>query len=99
MLSGMVVCGRCGHRLQSKTKAKRRFVCVRDRGGCGGIMIIADPLESHVAATVLNALNAADWLEEASQQDTASQRAMLIGQLRPTATPSMHSRAITTWTA
>jgi hypothetical protein len=64
LLSGMLRCGKCGNRLYSSarqegTKSTRRYVCSSspDHGGCGGIMIVAAPVEEWLAEAVLMRLD------------------------------------------
>lgn len=57
LLSGFLVCGRCGTRLiaQPRSDRKRSYTCSSGpmRGGCGGVRIVADPLEELVVDLVL----------------------------------------------
>ena len=60
LLSGMLRCGKCGHRLYSSVRgARRRYVCSSgpDHGGCGGLTIVAQPVEEWIAAAVLMRLD------------------------------------------
>ena len=60
VLSGLCRCGKCGGRLYSAARASgRRYVCLSgpDHGGCGGIMVIAPPLEELVCDAVLYRLD------------------------------------------
>lgn len=60
LLSGMLVCGKCGRRMYSAPKnGKRRYGCRTgpDSGGCGGVFIYADPLEVFVTDAVLYRLD------------------------------------------
>lgn len=54
VLSGLLVCGRCGHKLQSQASERyraARYACVRRPGseGCGRLRVVAPPLEECVA--------------------------------------------------
>ena len=56
LLSGLVRCSRCGNRLYAAARKEgRRYVCHTgpDHGGCGKIMIQAEPVEELVTAGVL----------------------------------------------
>ncbi|MBF6558315.1 MAG: recombinase zinc beta ribbon domain-containing protein [Acidimicrobiales bacterium] len=56
LLSGLLRCGRCGHRLYSAPrKTTRRYVCDSspDKGGCGRMTVVAAPLEEFIADIVL----------------------------------------------
>jgi len=56
LLSGLLRCGKCGHRLYSAPrKDTRRYVCSKgpDHGGCGGLSIVAAPVEEWIAQAVL----------------------------------------------
>ena len=61
LLAGFLRCGRCGARLVGRPRkdGQRRYVCANDpdRGGCGGIAILAAPTEAEVVARVLAALD------------------------------------------
>lgn len=61
LLTGLVMCGKCGHRLHSSSRRKNEtahsYTCRRDAGlrmrGCGALRIQAPALEEFVAQTVL----------------------------------------------
>ena len=50
LLSGIATCGLCGHTLASRPKGegKPAYVCARDLGGCGKIVILAADFEQDV---------------------------------------------------
>ena len=50
-LRGIATCALCGSFLVSR--GDRRYGCVKDVGGCGGVVINADHLERHIFDTVL----------------------------------------------
>ena len=57
LLGGLVRCGRCGHRLTAKRRnGKRRYWCDTRKGGCGGLLRVAEPLERHVVWHLLSRL-------------------------------------------
>ena len=56
VLSGLLRCGKCGNKLFSAIRVDtRRYVCSSgpDHGGCGGITVVAPPLEEFFSAAVL----------------------------------------------
>jgi site-specific DNA recombinase len=60
LLSGILRCGKCGNRLFSSVRGEsRRYVCLSgpDHGGCGGLTIVAQPVEQMIAAAVLMRLD------------------------------------------
>lgn len=75
LLSGLLRCGRCDGRLYSSArKETRRYVCTSgpDHGGCGGITVVAAPVEELIADAVLYRLDTAelaDALAGRSAQD------------------------------
>jgi site-specific DNA recombinase len=75
LLTGLLRCGKCGGVLFSQAReATRRYVCVSgpDHRGCGGITVVAGPLEEVVADAVLYRLDTpamADALAGRTGQD------------------------------
>lgn len=60
VLSGLLRCGKCGNKLFSAIRVDtRRYVCLSgpDHGGCGGITVVAPPLEEFLSAAVLMRLD------------------------------------------
>ena len=60
LLSGMLRCGKCGGTLfTAARKTSRRYVCMAgpDHRGCGGLTVVANPLDELVAAAVLYRLD------------------------------------------
>lgn len=60
LLSGLLRCGHCGHKLYSSARENtRRYVCSSspDHGGCGHLTIVAGPLEEWIAEAVLMRLD------------------------------------------
>lgn len=80
LLSGLMRCSRCGHRLYAAARAEgRRYVCTQgpDHGGCGKIMIQAEPVEQLVTAGVLLRLTSpalADALAGRARDDEEASR-------------------------
>ena len=63
LLTGLLRCARCKSTLYSKPQdTTRRYVCVSgpDHGGCGGLTVVAMPLEELVTAAVLYRLDRAE---------------------------------------
>jgi len=81
LLSGFVHCGQCGARMVARPRddGRRRYVCAKGPGfsGCGGAYILADVLEEHVAAMVLEALDGPALAEamRAKRDDDATDEA------------------------
>jgi site-specific DNA recombinase len=55
LLLGLAKCGECGRNLEGKPdhQSGRRYVCVKERGGCGGVSRRSDPIEELVIGRVL----------------------------------------------
>lgn len=78
LLSGLVVCGRCGARMVARPRddGARRYVCAAGPGqaGCGKLMILADPVEELVSEAMLIRLDSAElataWAGEVEKVDT-----------------------------
>jgi hypothetical protein len=57
LLGGLVFCGNCGHRLTGKPSfGKRRYHCDSRSGGCGGVLRVAEGLETFVVRELLSEL-------------------------------------------
>ncbi|HEX3980440.1 MAG TPA: recombinase family protein [Acidimicrobiales bacterium] len=75
LLSGMLRCSKCDSPLYSQAReTTRRYVCTSgpDHGGCGGITVVADPVEELIADSVLFRLDTpelAQALEGKARQD------------------------------
>jgi DNA invertase Pin-like site-specific DNA recombinase len=66
LLTGMLYCGRCGVKLITRPhRHQRSYLCGSGPGlvGCGGISILADPLEEFVTEAVLYRLDTPDLAE------------------------------------
>jgi hypothetical protein len=75
LLSGLLRCSKCGTVLRGQRRFKDRaryYGCHRlaGRGGCGGVVIVAEPLELHIEGEVLAALG--DELRDAIRARQAS---------------------------
>lgn len=60
LLSGLLRCGNCGHKLYSSARRdSRRYVCSSspDHGGCGHLTVVAGPVEEWLAEAVLMRLD------------------------------------------
>ena len=64
-LTGFVYCGACGERMVARPRddGRRRYICSSGPGfsGCGRCYIVADEVEAHVTAMVLEALDSPDF--------------------------------------
>lgn len=72
LLAGLVRCGCCGEslRTQRRSTGVRVYVCgARTLGGCGGISVVADPVDELVAATVSTFLDRADLAAEVAETE------------------------------
>lgn len=74
LLTGLARCGRCGFPLTGAPNGgKRTYVCSKrvDRGNCGGVSRMAEPVEEFVTQMAFEALRGADVREylEASGDD------------------------------
>jgi DNA invertase Pin-like site-specific DNA recombinase len=82
LLSGLLRCGKCGTRLYSAAREDtRRYVCLSgpDHGGCGGLTVVAAPVETLIAAAVLHRLDSpelADALAGRAAQGEATAAAV-----------------------
>lgn len=80
LLSGLVRCSRCGNRMYAAARQEgRRYVCMTgpDHGGCGRMMIQAEPVEQLVADGVLLRLSSSamvDALAGRAQDDAEAAR-------------------------
>lgn len=86
LLTGTVVCGRCGTPLVggTKTMAGRRvpyYVCHSQRGGCGRLGVAADPTEQHVLNTLMRELAKPEFLAALAADDHAARRDQLSTEL------------------
>ncbi|WP_083510319.1 recombinase family protein [Pseudarthrobacter sulfonivorans] len=77
VLSGLLRCGKCGNKLFSAVRVNtRRYVCLSgpDHGGCGGITVVAPPLEEFLAAAVLMRLDTTEMSDALTGRRAADQR-------------------------
>jgi DNA invertase Pin-like site-specific DNA recombinase len=84
LLSGLLVCGKCGHQLHARRRKRevaaedgspvhvRGYVCLRGPGfdGCGGLRVSADPLEELVAGAVVAALDSPELADAVARGET-----------------------------
>jgi len=90
LLSGVAVCGKCGHplyiRIEKDKPQKRSYGCVKGPGGggCGGIAIHAELLDEYVTAVVLDALESPDLQKaiQAGEDSDAPRRAELLAGIQ-----------------
>jgi site-specific DNA recombinase len=59
LLAGIAECGLCHNQLIARPRSDgvRSMVCAGDRGGCGRLRIVNDPMEDLVSKTVLRAID------------------------------------------
>jgi len=85
LLSGMLRCGKCGERLYSAARrTTRRYVCQSgpDHGGCGGLTVVAAPVEDLIHKAVLIRLDSPEMVDVLAGRTAADERtAGLIEQL------------------
>ena len=77
LLSGLLVCGKCGNRLFSAARQdRRRYVCLSgpDHGGCGKLTVVAPPLEQLIAAAVLLQLDTPEMADMLAGRAAADER-------------------------
>ena len=84
LLTGIVCCGRdgCGQPLVGRTikststhRNEPRYVCARERGGCGGISILALPVEERVTEALFDVVDSPEfahrlWSEDGQPPET-----------------------------
>jgi hypothetical protein len=77
LLSGIATCGLCGHTLASRPKGtgKPGYVCARDLGGCGKIVIQAPDFEQDVLDRLLSRIDP-EQLRDQSPDDDEMAEAM-----------------------
>lgn len=78
LLSGLLRCGKCGHRLYSNARQNsRRYVCSSspDHGGCGRLTVVADPVERLIADAVLYRLDTPELADALAGRASADERA------------------------
>jgi len=85
LLSGLLRCGKCGECLYSSARrTTRRYVCQAgpDHGGCGGLTVVADPVEELIHKAVLIRLDSPEMADVLAGRTAADARtAGLIEQL------------------
>lgn len=78
LLSGILVCGKCGNRLHSTPRGQyRRYGCRKgaDSAGCGGIFVYADKLEQYVEKALLHRLDSPAMHEALTEDSVDKERA------------------------
>ena len=82
LLTGLLVCGKCGTRLNSAPRAEiRRYGCRKgpDSRGCGGVYIYAQMLEEFIAQAVLYRLDSPFMHEALTDGSTDQEEARTLG--------------------
>ena len=79
LLSGIATCGLCGHTLASRPKGtgKPGYVCARDLGGCGKIVIHAPDFEQDVLERLFSRIDPEQLHSEPVDDPTAEAMAEL----------------------
>jgi hypothetical protein len=75
LLAGVARCGNCAEHVKLITQRRetgaRVYVCpARTRGGCGGVQVVADPLDEYVADRLLDELASPAFLAAMADDDT-----------------------------
>ncbi len=83
LLSGIATCGLCGHTLASRPKAtgKPGYVCARDLGGCGEIVIKAVDFEQDVLDRLFSRIDPERLRDEAPSDDEAAKAMVEMDRL------------------
>lgn len=84
LLSGLLRCGKCGGKLFSSPRGdRRRYACVSgpDHGGCGRLVVVAEPVELLIAEAVLQRLDSPQLAEAISGRIGSEQAAELSDAL------------------
>jgi hypothetical protein len=76
VLTGIATCGRCGKRLWGKTvkqwpndTTEARYICMKERDGCGGISILAVPVEDSVKEALFEIVDSPDFARRVDRSD------------------------------
>jgi DNA invertase Pin-like site-specific DNA recombinase len=82
LLAGVARCGRCAEHVklitQRRESGARVYVCPSPaRGGCGGVQIVAEPLDEHVADRLLDELASPGFQAAMADDDTGRRDAAL----------------------
>jgi DNA invertase Pin-like site-specific DNA recombinase len=79
LLSGIATCALCGHTLASRPKAtgKPGYVCARDLGGCGKIVIRAPDFEQDVLERLFSRIDPEQLHDEPDDDEVAKAMAEL----------------------
>ena len=87
LLSGMLRCSHCGHKLYSSSReSTRRYQCssAPDKRGCGHLTVVAEPVEALVAAAVLYRLDTPEMADviagRAAQDEQAAALSEAVAQ-------------------
>lgn len=90
LLSGFLVCGKCGTKLVSRKSGKvssskngarrnRTYVCSSspEQGGCGGMRIVAEPLEGYVALQIVERVDGPELARAVAERRSAPDQGLL----------------------
>jgi site-specific DNA recombinase len=86
LLSGIAVCGRCGHGLtgryaKGRSGMRHLYFCHPSVGGCGRLGINAEPVERYVVAELLDALDSPEFAAAMSDDEHEARRTELVAEL------------------
>jgi site-specific DNA recombinase len=84
LLTGFAYCALCDHRLVARPRENkvRSMSCVKIRGGCGKLRIVAEPLEDYVRDAVLEALDSPALWDALAATEEGEAQADLLNSLR-----------------
>jgi DNA invertase Pin-like site-specific DNA recombinase len=83
LLSGLLRCERCGHRLYASARAtSRRYVCQSgpDHGGCGRMTVAAEPVEELIAEAVLYRLDTPELADALAGRAAEDEQAAALAE-------------------
>jgi DNA invertase Pin-like site-specific DNA recombinase len=88
LLTGLLRCGRCGVRLFGRPNIRREqrsrtYICPNDpaKGGCGGLRIVAEPLEAELLAQAEAVLDSPEYHAALEQHDQDGKPDELVTEL------------------
>lgn len=90
LLSGLLVCGKCQHKMVSRPRygGAPGYACNPDTGGCGGVTITGGPLEAWVEDQVIDAFNAKRVLKVVKAGAIDRREAIALAELQEANTAS-----------
>ena len=90
LTGGLILCGRCGARLNAQPKAPRNrgepsrkaYACLRAEGGCGRLRALAEPVDAEVRDVVIAALDGPELREALAAAAEDGEHQEMLDQLR-----------------